>query len=316
MPSISVQMVVGERTVYGAQLLRTALECMLTTSTVGYAKEFVIVDNDMGYDARRVVDDTLGDFPHTVVSMPGEQPFAALRNAAFAATGEGITTVHWYDSDEAYRPETLKAVYEAVEEHPEAAVRVQFYHFLPDPKHYQFIEPRVAIFPFHKGLHWEGSVHEHLVGLPDTDVDLTRFPELSYFHFGYTKQQVLLTIRWVHYAVLEEGNANRYVESEEMDHVVRPYFREDRMPDQVIDDRVRIAKPFDLKRQGPYPEPVWRNLLLPWDMSGLPWPAYVASLDPGYAASLTWWKRQVAGGRATWRDWIDTLVHETWWRNC
>lgn len=162
-----------------------------------------------------------------ILKYEGDFDFASARN--FALDNTESPWILWQDADEVHF-DRFKGLVREYAGHSYDGIRFGFFHFILDMYHFQSIDLRTNMFK-KKGVRWEGSVHEQVVGLKDVHNN-----EYRYHHYGYTKPQSEIYENWKLYWSLNPGEEWKV--------------KEKRNPDDIISDRVTVAHPY----MGEYPE--------------------------------------------------------------
>ena len=174
--------------------------------------------------------------------------FAEIRNLALDEVKDG-EFLYWIDADEVGFPIHLAGLRRQMERLGSKLmkVRTRFTHFCVSPHWYERMEPRNTLIRKIAGMHWEGNVHERLVGVPETGLFNSDY---TLHHYGYCKPQEEVFKHWQHYAELE-GDPNRYI-NEEVDGKTVSYFRPGERPSaaHILDDRIKTLIPYT----GEYPD--------------------------------------------------------------
>jgi GT2 family glycosyltransferase len=145
-------------------------------------------------------------------------------------------------------------------------VNAALIHFMIEPTLVESVQRKEVVFRRGEGLAWQGAVHERIGGLPARRV--VDGPA-SFLHFGYCRPQWQTTLKWLRYALLQGGSLSHY-QYEFIDGVRRPWFREGRAPDTILEPRRSRLQPY----RHPYPPSV-RPWLESFSISGLPWREWV-----------------------------------------
>lgn len=281
---ISVHILAKETTEFGRRLFKACLEDLLEA---GYAHEIIVVDNGCSGDVRDMAKGML----NTVFDEKGvgwawtideSKDFAALRNRALKVTSKDCTHFHWIDTDECYPADTLQKLKDMCQDMSFSAIMSYFTHFMIDPTQWQQTENKINLYKIVPGLRWELPVHEHLVGY---DKERVGWANVEYHHYGYIRPQWVQALKWLRYDVWHKGHANHYREyfDEGWDKIM-DYYSDERTPNQCLIDR----KPYCQKYIGKYTEGFKRNVLYPWDKSGLLWEE---------------WLKNEVGGWEFWEQW-------------
>lgn len=182
------------------------------------------------------------------------ESFADVRNAALAEVPEGAW-LYWIDADEVGFHDSFAALKARMMRYDDITqVRTRFIHFCLSPDWYERTEPRNTLIKKGPETHWEGKVHERIVGIPEGKI---LHSDYIVHHYGYCKPQAEVFKHWDNYAKLE-GDPNRYV-NEEVDGKTVSYFRPvDRPgPENILDDRKKVLIPYS----GAYPDNDLRDYL-------------------------------------------------------
>lgn len=163
-----------------------------------------------------------------IIHFEGEFSFSAARNLALDNTDS--YWILWQDADEVHF-EKFEEIFRSIAHWTHYdAFQFYFTHFLLDVFHYQHYEPRTIVFKRH-GRRWSGDVHEQ-----PHPINNVFFYDYRYHHYGYAKPQHLIYENWKLYWSLNPDE--------------RFKLEENRNPNDIISDRVTIAKPYT----GDYPE--------------------------------------------------------------
>ncbi len=261
-PRISVHVIAQEQDAFGADLIASCLD-----SLEGYADQIVIVDNGLGPEALEAVLGRRKRLPVTLIDgreVTGN--FAELRNRALASTAPGMTHIHKVDTDEVYLPGSLKELKDLLHDPSIDQVNATLVHFMIEPTLVHSVQGKDVVFRRGKSLSWQGSVHERIEGLPGNRV--VEGPA-CFLHFGYVRPQWQTLLKWLRYALLQGGALSHY-QYEFLDGVRRPWFRDGRTPDTVLEPRREHLKAYS----GLYPTSV-RPWLENFGSSGRPWREWV-----------------------------------------
>jgi len=256
-PRISVHIIAQERDRFGADLLGSCLD-----SLEGYADQVVLVDNGLGPEAEEAVDARRSILPITLVdAREVSNDFAELRNRALAATSSGMTHVHKIDSDEVYMPTGLEQLRELLSDPSIDQVNGALIHFMIEPTLVESVQSKDVVFRREAGLAWKGAVHERIGGTARRAVNGTA----SFLHFGYCRPQWQTMLKWLKYSLLQSGSLAHY-QMEFLDGVRRPWFRDGRTPDTILEPRPPRLQSY----RDSYPPSV-RPWLESFAKSRLPW---------------------------------------------
>lgn len=199
---ISGQLIVRERTEFGGRLVSACLE-----SLRGFLDEVIIVDNGCSEEVYGMIAAQMKDCPDEyTVTMHGPADFATLRNFALAKMSPHADWLFQFDSDDIFWPDKLARMKDKVRNVREICLYGHFYHFMETPFIYQGMLKHRHLYPVTPGMKWEGAVHERLMGVPEKEED----SGLVWTHWGYTRSVIATAIKWVHYQILEKGNADCY----------------------------------------------------------------------------------------------------------
>lgn len=288
-PRVGVNIIAQEGDAFGADLLASCLD-----SLEGYADQIVIVDNGLGVAAKDVVMTRRDRLPLTVVDardVSGD--FSELRNRALAATDERMTHIHKVDTDEVYLPGTLAQLKRLLADPSIDQVNATLIHFMIDPTLVESVQAKTVVFRRDAGLAWTGPVHERMKGPPQGGI--VDGPG-CFLHFGYCRPQWQTMLKWLRYARLQGGSLSHY-QYEYIDGVRRPWFRDGRTPDTILEPRRNRLQAY----KDPYPPSV-RTWLEAFAASGLPWRTWV-DLRVGGGMWQTWQNLRQKSG-----NWEDTLA--------
>jgi glycosyltransferase involved in cell wall biosynthesis/GT2 family glycosyltransferase len=294
-PKVSVHMIAREQDAFGADLLTSALDAL-----AGYADQIVIVDNGLGEEARQAVADRTGPLPITLVEARGvRDDFAKLRNLAIAATAPAMTHIHKSDSDEVYAPGSLAATKELLQDSGVGRVGAALVHFMIEPTLVESVQRKEVVFRKDEALSWEGAVHERMA----RDGGGRALDGPAFFlHFGYCRPQWQTLLKWLRYALLQGGTLAHY-QYEFVDGVRRPWFRDGRTPDTILEARRPHLQPF----KHPYPPSV-RPWLEAFARSGRTWRDWVG----GRAGSGLWQRwQELCRTKGTWEETLEDIL-STW----
>ncbi len=261
-PRVSAHVIAQERDPFGADLLSSCLD-----SLEGYADQIVVVDNGLGPEALEAVLDRRRSMPITLIdAREVSSDFAELRNRALAATSPGITHIHKIDSDEVYLPGSLQELKDLLRDPAIGQVNAKLLHFMIEPTLLESIQSKEVVFRRDDRLLWEGVVHERVARSGGTQsIDGPG----CFLHFGYCRPQWQTLLKWLRYAVLQGSDLSHY-KYEFIDGVRRPWFRDGRTPDTILEPRRARLKSYG----DSYPQSV-RPWLEHSAQSGKPWREWV-----------------------------------------
>ena len=309
---VSVHILAKETDGFGKLLFKSCIECLLLAR---YAHEIIIIDNGCREDIVSLADSLLKEavadgvlHNYVIHKQLGTDDFSALRNKAMELMSPEANRLHWIDTDECYPEFTLNEIKNICEVKDPAAIRLNFFHHMISPSLYQEIYPKVNVYKIVPGLKWEFKVHEHLVGYNKEDIYETG---LYYLHFGYVRPQWQQAIKWLKYDVWDRGHANGYREyRDDENSPTKDYYRDDRTPDQCLDDRIPHCKEFDFNKWT-FSIPFADNVLDKWAKSGLEWKEWV-NREVGPSSSID---GVVVPGSDFWREWQNKRVELGSWKS-
>ncbi len=179
--------------------------------------EVVVVDNGSADSTPAIA----RRFPKVKLLFSDADDFSALWNHGLAqVTGDWFL---FLAADEVFYPDLKEALPRLCARGDVDAYTCWFYHLM---RSYWYVQNssdrdglfyRVFLVRRVPGVHFEGRVHERLVGVGPRVED----SGLHYVHYGYAKPQRDVFRRWVHYARLEG-----------IEHIY-----DGRDPDHILDDR-------------------------------------------------------------------------------
>jgi hypothetical protein len=214
-PGVAAHLILGPRE-------EPFLEAMLD-SIAGAAALLIVNDNspDPSPHTATLEASAFGRAGKMVVDRTPFAGFAAARNVCLRlhrelGAGEWVAFV---DADEVHGP-AVSAIAARLDRVPAEYGFVDGYtwHFFGSFRHYTSIERRMMFFRFRPELHWEGAVHERLLG----DGKRIALPYV-YAHYGHTLQPRRHAEKGRHYSSLgAPGNVVREDELSSLD-VVRYY---------------------------------------------------------------------------------------------
>jgi len=222
---ISVNMILGNRP---EPYLEYALKSVL------WADEFIIVNSgDHKSDNIERAKKILKDKAFVVMDyciLGKDFDFASARNMALeASTGDFILKV---DADEVYYNSFENTVrhlgFNA------DIYQVEFYHFMLDVFHYQYIEKKQVLFKRDK-FRWSGKTHEILEPIDMATIMIIKLQD-KFCHFGYAQSQEKIFDKWQQYVNIE-GRSEWYKGQD---------------PKHILDDRASVSKEFEYE----YPEAI------------------------------------------------------------
>ena len=261
---VSVHVIAQERDRFGADLLGSCLDAL-----AGYADQIVLVDNGLGPDAEDVVKTRSRYLPLNVVNAREvTNDFAELRNRALAVTDPGMTHIHKIDSDEVYLPGSLNELKELLSTSGNHHFSATLVHFMIEPTLVESSQSKDVIFRHEQSLAWEGAVHEKMGGA--TSGRSANSPA-RFLHFGYCRPQWQTMLKWLRYASLQSCDFSHF-QYELIDGVRRPWFRDGRTPDTILEPRRHRLEHY----KDPYPVSV-RPWLEEFARSGQTWREWVGS---------------------------------------
>lgn len=290
-PRISVHVIVQEKDPFGADLLGSCLD-----SLEGYADQVVLVDNGLCPEAEEAVATRRRILALTVVNAREvSDDFAELRNRAIAATSPGITHIHKIDSDEVYLPAGLEELRDLISDDSIEQVNAALIHFMIEPTLVESVQSKDVVFRRKEGLGWQGAVHERIGGTARRIVN----GPASFLHFGYCRPQWQTMLKWLKYSLLQGGSLSHY-QMEFLDGVRRPWFRDGRTPDTILEPRRPRLQPY----QDSYPPSV-RPWLESYAKSQLSWREWVNRRAGGEL-----WKewRELAQAKCSWEESLDPML--------
>ena len=198
MTKVVAHFLVKEETWYLGMLLQSALK-----SVWNAVDAVLILDDGCAGVAKGMLDDLLGNWKGTAGvrvcrGYDGEDSFAGKHNFLINETDE-LDWALWLDADEVHHPEVLRLVCDVVRagKYSHATrIRGYYHHFMRDPNHFRDVLFRNHLFfKIFKGAHWEGAVHERLLGPYGQPVDNA----YMYAHYGYTKPREQVLAQWIRY---------------------------------------------------------------------------------------------------------------------
>lgn len=300
---LSVHIIAKENTNFGLRLFKACLD-----SLKNYPDELIVVDDGCSPEVREMIISTTASGYGVVKLISAEKErssdnFTSLRQTALKFSSPQTTFWHWIDTDEVYYPEDLVSLKNQLHSSESASAYVTtLWHFMKDPFHYQYQEIKRNIYRYHPNTKWNKTVHEHVIDTYPGDNISTKY---TYLHFGYCRTQVETMTKWLRYALLEHGNCDIYRKESGTD---KPYLRDWRTPNAIIDDRP--LKKFELH----YPDSLMPMLNEYMSMKCSSWDDYLFKIDPKIGNDWFEWRDKVQSGKATWSDWIDTVVKEQGWK--
>jgi len=158
-------------------------------SIAGVTGLAIVNDNspDPSPHAATLAQSRFGREGHLVVDRTPFSGFAAARNVCMRLHGEvgAAPWVLFMDADEVHGPR-VRRVAAHLADVPQAYDFVDAYtwHLFGSFEYYTSIERRMMFFRYRPDLHWEGAVHEKLVGLSGRRIALP----YVYAHYGHTLQ--------------------------------------------------------------------------------------------------------------------------------
>jgi len=221
MNSIGLNMIVGEKP---EMFLQYALE------STKWLDEHVIVNTGNKDNLNvRIIKSILPSAKILDFSETG-LPFTFSNARNYALENSSTYWIFWQDADEVHFNSLEKYLRSILHWNHYDAFQFYFYHFLLDMFHFQHIELRKNVFK-REGRKWIGSVHEQV-----EPIGLTLITDYHYHHYGYVKPQNLIFENWRLYWSLSPEEQFK--------------LKENRNPNDIISDRVTIAKDYG----GLYPE--------------------------------------------------------------
>ena len=198
---ISANMIIGE---FNEPYLKYAL------NSIRWVDEIVIV-NTANFDFRNI-EIKRNKFKFiNYADYYKEFNFANARNLAKDnSTGDYILKI---DADEVYYNSFEKTVRSL--DFSKDIYELEFYHFLIDIFHYQYIESKEVLFKNNKLIKWQGEVHEQLVGLATRGKLHDKF-----CHLGYTKLQKEIFKKWIKYVKLDPKLPDDFYKGRKGDHIL------------------------------------------------------------------------------------------------
>lgn len=218
---IGAQLIVGD-------LPEPFLEAALRS--VSWVDYYVVVTtvppaSDVGYANLQTVKRVVPEDKLRLLSMTDDTPdFAAARNAALGQVADG-DYVLIVDADDVHYPEFEGIAHCLIAEGADS-ITAAFYHLVVYRDAYQDVYPREIVFRKDAATQFVGRVHEQLHTRRQRPVTA----EYRYVHYGYVKPQRDVFDRWVRYSELE-GEPHHYAGQD---------------PDNIISDRVSVARRFTL----------------------------------------------------------------------
>lgn len=242
-PWVSVQIIAKETTPLGELFYQCCLRALFDSM---WPDEVIVIDNGCSKEVVTMVNEfkslfSVKSVPVHITTLPDNATYSELRNTALQATNPKANIFHWVDTDEVYFPEQLNALkMDLTKTRDFKQAYTYFYHFCFSPKQIQFKATKDNIFRYTPDLRWEKGVHEHVAGLVGTEQIQTN---ITYLHLGYLRPQWQTCLKWLHYDMIEHGNVDRYKDERFEDEstgaiYTKPYFRDWRTPDTVLQDRV------------------------------------------------------------------------------
>jgi len=226
---ISVNMIIGDRE---EPYLKYALE------SVKWADEFIIVDTSHKPNKNHEIifeffaDDTKNYFIAEYFEEHEKFDFATARNMALEnSEGDFILKI---DADEVYYDSfenTVRGLKEG------DIFQVEFYHFMLDVFHYQYVEKKQVLFR-RDCFKWSGTTHEILEFIPSEQRTYPLIVNLQdkFCHLGYAQPQNVIFDKWKQYVEIEG----------------RPEWYDGQDPDHILDDRKMVSQKFNYE----YPEAI------------------------------------------------------------
>jgi len=307
-PRVSVHICAKETTPLGKLFFQCCLQALQDSN---WPDEIIIVDDGC---SKPVVELYMWfaelfrnrGVPVTTASAGGIKTYAGLRNKALELTDRFCTVMHWIDTDEVYFPDQLNALKRDLEHVPDfRQAYTYFYHFINNPLQWQFKATKDNIFRFSPTLKWEKGVHEKMTGLVGTAAVQTN---VQYLHFGYIRPQWQTCLKWLHYDMIEHGNVDRYKDErfEDADKKVytKPWFREWRTPNTILDDRIPVCKeqgPWDVKNVPAAARPIYEH--------ANEWDQFLLRIED-HSFWNHWEYLAKAPGLCNWRETLDQVVKE------
>lgn len=297
---ISGQLIVRERTEFGGRLVSACLE-----SLGGFLDEVIVVDNGctdkIRLDIMGVLNRSIPQYKY--VDDQGKD-FSILRNKALSMMSLSSDWVFQFDSDDVFWPEKLRLVKDKLGQVRDCCFYGHFYHFMEMPFIYQGLLKHRHLYPVTPEMKWEGAVHERLVGVPEKEED----SGLVWTHWGYTRSVIATAIKWVHYQMLENGNADCYKS--------KCLFSE-RGIEHILDDRRPLCTPYKDK----FPPAVQKWLIDGYNASrSHTWQDWVTNeLDPRFKLMSGEFYKVSCGGRIGyvksefWNSVVDHIIREKLW---
>jgi hypothetical protein len=224
---ISVNMIIGERF---EPFLKYALK------SAKWADEFIIVntgsENNPNFE-------TISEFEQyykgrleilDFSKLAKDFDFASARNMALeVSTGDYIFKI---DADEVYYNSfgmTAKSLDGLAD-----IYQVEFYHFMLDVFHYQYVEKKQVLFRNGK-FRWIGTTHEILEPIDGEQPTIKNLQD-KFCHLGYAQPQKTIFEKWQQYVEIEG----------------RPDWYKGQDPDHILDDRKMVSQKFNYE----YPEAI------------------------------------------------------------
>jgi Glycosyl transferase family 2 len=298
---ISGQLIVREQTEFGSRMVAACLE-----SVVVFLDEIIVIDNGCMPTARANIMSMLNRHNKKYVYVEcSSADFSTLRNDALGRMDPAADWFFQFDSDDIFWPEKLTKVKDDLyKRNSKACLYGHFYHFMETPFKYQGMYKHRHLYPVSKDMHWELPVHEKLSGVPDKEED----SGLVWTHWGYTRSVISTFIKWVHYAVLEKGNADCYK---------GPCLFTERGIEHILDDRHTLCGFFGEK----YPAAAQRWLIDEFSRSkSLNWQEWVTNeLDPQIGEMFKVFQKIAYGEKlgymppADWPGVVDYIIKEKIW---
>jgi glycosyltransferase involved in cell wall biosynthesis len=298
---ISGQLIVRERTEFGGRLVSACLE-----SLRGFLDEVIIVNNGCSEEVHGMIMSQMKEWPteYTFVMHGEDADFSTLRNFALANMCPKADWVFQFDSDDIFWPEKLVLVKDKMRQVRECCLYGHFYHLMEVPFIYQGMYKHRHLYPVSPCMGWEKAVHEKLMGVHEKEED----SGLVWTHWGYTRSVIATAIKWVHYQVLEKGNADCYKQD---------CLFSGRGIEHILDDRQPLCTPYKEK----FPPAAQKWLVDGYNAShSHTWQDWVTGeLDPQFKNMLRDFKKIAWGDKighirpGFWQGVIDYIVKEKLW---
>ncbi len=218
---IAINMIIGE---FDEPFLKYVM------AAAQWVDEIVAVDTSKDQRNFKLFKDLLGNISKCQIinywDYEADFSFEKARNLAKKMTTPG-GYIWKLDADEVYYnsfEQTVRGL-----DFDKDIYEVEFYHFMLDIFHYQYIETKEVLFKNDPAIQWTKGTHEGLIGGTSRGKLQDKF-----CHLGYVKSQKEVFKRW-----------QKYVEIEG-----RPEWYDGQDPEHILDDRAEVCREFDYE----YPE--------------------------------------------------------------